>query len=185
MKEKISITTPLSEAVARSLVAGDDVLISGKVFVARDAAHKRMVEGLDAGNPLPVDLTGGIIYYMGPSPARPGQAIGAAGPTTSGRMDKYAPRMIEHGLKGMLGKGQRSEAVVAAMKEHGCVYFAAIGGAGALNSKCIKKYQVLAFADLGPEALSIIEVENFPATVVIDCNGNNQYIKGQAEYCEL
>jgi len=185
MGEIIRITTPLSEAVSRSLVAGDNVLITGKIFVARDAAHKRMVEGLDAGKPLPVDLTGAIIYYMGPSPARPGQAIGAAGPTTSGRMDKYAPRIIGCGLKGMLGKGQRSEAVVAAMKKYGCVYFAAIGGAGALNSKRIKKYEVLAYSELGPEALSAIEVEDFPATVVIDCEGNNQYLKGQAEYCEL
>lgn len=185
MKELIRISTPITEAVARSLKAGDDVLISGKIFVARDAAHKRMIEALDAGEELPVDLHEGVVYYMGPSPARPGQAIGAAGPTTSGRMDKYTPRMIEQGLKGMLGKGQRSEEVVKAMKQYGCVYFAAIGGAGALNSKRIKSYTVVAYEDLGPEALSIIEVENFPATVVTDCDGGNQYIKGQAEYCEL
>lgn len=185
MKEIIRISVPLNEDTARSLKAGDNVLISGTILVARDAAHKRMVEALDAGKPLPVDLAGRVVYYMGPSPAQPGHAIGAAGPTTSGRMDKYTPRMIEQGLKGMIGKGQRSEAVVEAMKKHGCVYFAAIGGAGALNSKRIKSYQVLAYDDLGPEALSIIEVENFPATVVTDCEGNNQYSKGQAEYCEL
>ena len=185
MKEGIRVSVPLSEAVARSLKAGDNVLISGSVFVARDAAHKRMVQALDEGKPLPVDFKDGVVYYMGPSPARPGHAIGAAGPTTSGRMDKYTGRMIEQGLKGMIGKGQRSQEVVEAMKEHGCVYFAAIGGAGALNSKRIKSYRVVAYEDLGPEALSVIEVENFPATVVIDCAGNNQYIEGQAEYCEV
>ncbi len=185
MEESIRISVPLSEATARSLKAGDNVLVSGSVFVARDAAHKRMVQALDEGRPLPVDLSEGVVYYMGPSPARPGQAIGAAGPTTSGRMDKYTKRMIEQGLKGMIGKGQRSAEVVEAMKKHGCVYFAAIGGAGALNAKRIKSYRVVAYEDLGPEALSIIEVEDFPATVVIDCEGNNQYVKGQAEFCEI
>lgn len=185
MKELKRISVPLTEAVARSLNAGDDVLISGTVFVARDAAHKRLIEALEAGKPLPVDFTDGMVYYMGPSPALPGHAIGAAGPTTSGRMDKYTPQLIACGLKGMLGKGQRSAAVVKAMREHGCVYLAAIGGAGALNAKRIKSYKVLAYEDLGPEALSVIEVADFPATVVIDCEGNNQYINGQAEYCEL
>ena len=184
MKEVIRVSVPLTEAVARSLKAGDDVLISGPVFVARDAAHKRLIEALEAGEPLPVDFENGVVYYMGPSPALPGHAIGAAGPTTSGRMDKYTPEIIARGLKGMIGKGQRSAAVVKAMQEHGCVYFAAIGGAGALNSKRIKSYKVIAYDDLGPEALSIIEMEDFPATVVIDCEGDNQYIKGQREYCE-
>lgn len=184
MTEPIRITTPLSEETARSLSAGDDVLISGTMYVARDAAHKRMVESLSAGRPLPVDLQGAIIYYMGPSPARPGQAIGAAGPTTSSRMDAYAPALIAQGLKGMLGKGQRSAAVTAAMAEHGCVYFAAIGGAGALQSKRIKDYRVIAYEDLGPEALAVITVEDFPATVVIDCTGANQYVRGQAEFCQ-
>jgi fumarate hydratase subunit beta len=154
----IKVSVPLSEEVARSLRAGDEVLISGTIFVARDAAHKRMIEALDAGKPLPADFNEGVVYYMGPSPALPGHAIGAAGPTTSGRMDKYTPRLIEQGLKGMIGKGQRSAAVVDAMKEHGCVYFAAIGGAGALNSKRIKSYKVIAYEDLGPEAFAVIEV---------------------------
>jgi fumarate hydratase subunit beta len=184
MNKQIQITVPLEESAARSLKAGDNVLITGKMIVARDAAHKRMIEALEKGGELPLDIKGAVVYYMGPSPARPGQAIGAAGPTTSSRMDKYTPQLIEQGLKGMVGKGERSEEVVKAMQRHGCVYMAAIGGAGALASKRIKSYTVMAYEDLGPEALSIVEVENFPVVVVIDCEGTNYYQKGQAEYRE-
>jgi fumarate hydratase subunit beta len=177
MDEAIRITAPLDEATINKLHAGDNVLISGEMLVARDAAHKLMVEMLDKGTPLPVELTGEVVYYMGPSPARPGQVIGASGPTTSGRMDKYAPRLLDVGLKGMVGKGQRSAEVIEAMKRNGCVYFAAIGGAGALISKSITSYRVIAFGELGPEALSRITVKDFPAIVVIDKEGNNFYTK--------
>jgi len=182
---QVRIKIPLDKSVARSLEAGDNVLITGKMFVARNAAHKRMIEALESGEDLPIDINGAVVYYMGPSPARPGHAVGAAGPTTSSRMDKYTPRLIELGLKGMGGKGKRSYAVVEAMKKHGCVYMAAIGGAGALASKRIKSYTVFAYEDPGPEALSFVEVEDFPVTVVIDCEGNNYYVKGQAEYREV
>lgn len=168
MAEKIRITTPLTEETARKLKAGDSVLISGIIYSARDAAHKRMVETLERGEKLPVDLTNQIVYYLGPTPAKPGNPIGSAGPTTAGRMDAYAPKIIEQGLKGMIGKGSRAPEVVEAMKEHGAVYFAAVGGAAALISKCIKKYDVLAYADLGPEAIAALTVEDFPAIVVID-----------------
>ncbi|MEN6412785.1 MAG: Fe-S-containing hydro-lyase [Veillonellales bacterium] len=185
MAEKIRITTPLTEEAARKLKAGDSVLISGIVYSARDAAHKRMVEALDRGEKLPVDLTNQIVYYLGPTPAKPGNPIGSAGPTTSGRMDAYAPKIIEQGLKGMIGKGSRSTAVVDAMKKHGAVYFAAVGGAAALISKCIKKYDVLAYDDLGPEAIAALTVEDFPAIVVIDSEGNNFYEEGQKPYRKI
>lgn len=185
MAEKIRITTPLTEEAARKLKAGDSVLISGVIYSARDAAHKRMVEALERGEKLPVDLTNQIIYYLGPTPAKPGNPIGSAGPTTSGRMDAYAPKIIAQGLKGMIGKGSRSKEVVDAMKEHGAVYFAAVGGAAALISKCIKKYDVLAYADLGPEAIAALTVEDFPAIVVIDSEGNNFYEEGQKPYRKL
>lgn len=185
MAEKIRITTPLTEEAARKLKAGDSVLISGIIYSARDAAHKRMVEALDRGEKLPVDLTNQIVYYLGPTPAKPGNPIGSAGPTTSGRMDAYAPKIIEQGLKGMIGKGSRAPQVVEAMKKHGAVYFAAVGGAAALISKCIKKYDVLAYADLGPEAIAALTVEDFPAIVVIDSEGNNFYEEGQKPYRRL
>lgn len=185
MAEKIRITTPLTEETARTLKAGDSVLISGVIYSARDAAHKRMVETLERGEKLPVDLTNQIVYYLGPTPAKPGNPIGSAGPTTAGRMDAYAPKIIEQGLKGMIGKGSRSPQVVEAMKKHGAVYFAAVGGAAALISKCIKKYDVLAYGDLGPEAIAALTVEDFPAIVVVDSEGRNFYEEGQKPYRKL
>ena len=179
------IRAPFDDETARSLRAGDRVLITGTILAARDAAHKRLVETLDRGEPLPVDLKGQVVYYVGPSPAQPGQAIGAAGPTTSGRMDAYTPRLLEEGLKGMIGKGYRKEAVIEAMKRHGVPYLAAVGGAGALISKSIRKYTVLAYPELGPEAVAAMEVEDFPAIVVIDSTGDNYYETGQAPYREL
>ena len=176
------IRTPFDEATARSLRAGDRVLISGTILAARDAAHKRLVETLDRGEPLPVDLQGAVVYYLGPSPARPGNPIGAAGPTTSGRMDAYTPRLLKQGLKGMIGKGYRSPDVIKAMEEFGVPYLAAVGGAGALIARSIRKYTVLAYEDLGPEAVAAMEVEDFPAIVVIDCLGGNYYEAGQAPY---
>lgn len=185
MAEAIHITTPLTEEKVRALKAGDSVLISGTIYAARDAAHKKLVEALERREQLPVDFTDQIVYYVGPSPAKPGQAIGAAGPTTSGRMDAYTPTLIEQGLRGMIGKGYRSAEVVEAMKKHGVVYFAAIGGAAALIARSIKKYEVLAYGDLGPEALAALTVENFPAIVVIDCEGNNFYEQGQKPYIQI
>ena len=182
MSEPIRLTLPLTEEKARSLQAGDSVLISGVIYTGRDAAHKRMVEALDRGEKLPTDLTDQIIYYVGPAPAKPGQPIGSAGPTTSGRMDAYAPRIIEQGLRGMIGKGYRSAEVVAAMKKHGAVYFVAIGGAAALIAKSIKSYEVLAYEDLGSEAHAKLIVEDFPAIVAIDSEGRNFYEVGQQQY---
>ena len=176
------IRAPFDETTARSLRAGDRVLISGTILAARDAAHKRLVETLDRGEPLPVDLQGAVVYYLGPSPARPGHPIGAAGPTTSGRMDAYTPRLLKQGLKGMIGKGYRSPDVIKAMEEFGVPYLAAVGGAGALIARSIRKYTVLAYEDLGPEAVAAMEVEDFPAIVVIDCLGGNYYEAGQAPY---
>ena len=176
------IRAPFDEATARALRAGDRVLISGTILAARDAAHKRLVETLDRGEPLPVDLKGAVVYYVGPSPAKPGEVIGAAGPTTSGRMDVYTPRLLAEGLKGMIGKGYRKPEVVEAMKKHGVPYLAAVGGAGALIARSIKKYTVLAYDDLGPEAVAAMEVEDFPGIVVIDGAGDNYYEIGQAPY---
>ena len=176
------IRAPFDEATARSLRAGDRVLISGTILAARDAAHKRLVETLDRGEALPVSLEGAVVYYVGPSPARPGQPIGAAGPTTSGRMDAYTPRLLDQGLKGMIGKGYRKPEVVEAMKKHGVPYLAAVGGAGALIARAVKKYTVLAYEDLGPEAVAAMEVEDFPAIVVIDSTSGNFYETGQAPY---
>ena len=175
MSEPIRLTTPLTQDKVRSLHIGDRVLISGTIYAARDAAHKRMVETLDRGEPLPVDLRDQIVYYVGPSPAKPGQAIGSAGPTTSGRMDAYAPTLLDMGQTGMIGKGKRNAEVIDAMKKYGAVYFAAIGGAGALLSSCIKKAEIIAYEDLGAEALRRLEVENFPVVAVIDSEGNNLY----------
>jgi len=177
------ITTPFDKSQAGSLKAGDRVLISGVIYTARDAAHKRMTEAMAAGEPLPVDLTDQIIYYVGPCPAKPGQVIGSAGPTTSGRMDAYTPCMLtQAGLRGMIGKGKRSQAVKDAMKAVGAVYFLAVGGAGALLAQRIRKAEVVAYPDLGPEAVYRLEVEDFPAIVGIDTEGRDLYEEGQKRY---
>lgn len=169
------ISLPLSAADVAALTAGDYVYLTGELYTARDAAHKRMTETLDAGGKLPFDIAGQTIYYMGPSPARPGRVIGASGPTTSSRMDKYTPRLLDLGMKGMIGKGRRSPEVIAAMSKNKAVYFAAVGGAGALLSKCIKKADTVAYEDLGAEAIFRLFVEDFPAIVVIDAEGRNLY----------
>jgi len=178
----IKITTPLTREAVRDLKAGDSCLISGVIYTARDAAHKRLCELVEAGKELPMDVTDSIIYFVGPTPAKPGQAIGSAGPTTSYRMDAYSPTLIAQGLTGMIGKGKRGPEVIAAMKEHGAVYFGAIGGCGALLSKCIKKAEIVAYEDLGAEAIRRLEVEDFPAIVIIDSQGNNLYETGRANY---
>ena len=180
--ENVKITTPLTREDARNLRAGDSCLISGVIYTARDAAHKRLCELVVAGKELPVDIKDSIIYFVGPTPAKPGQAIGSAGPTTSYRMDAYSPTLISLGLTGMIGKGKRGPEVVDAMKKHGAVYFGAIGGCGALLSKCIKKAEVVAYDDLGAEAIRRLEVEDFPAIVIIDSQGNNLYQSGREEY---
>ncbi len=169
------INLPLTDTDARSLRAGDYVYLPGVLYTARDAAHKRMYEALDAGQELPVDLNGQVVYYLGPTPARPGHVIGSAGPTTSSRMDKYAPRLLDLGLKGMVGKGKRTQEVIDAIVRNGAVYFAAVGGAGALLSKCIKEAEVVAYDDLGTEAIRRLRVENLPVIVVIDSEGTNLY----------
>lgn len=169
------IKTPLSESDAKMLRAGDIVYLTGTLFSARDAAHKRMTEAIEQGGSLPFDLDGASIYYMGPSPAGDGMAIGSAGPTTAGRMDKYTPELIKRGLRTMIGKGRRSEAVVDAMKKHGCVYLAAVGGAGALLSQCIKECETIAYEDLGAEAIRKMRVERFPVIVAIDTLGESVY----------
>ncbi len=180
MVKKVKL--PLTDDTLKDLKAGDDVLLNGVIYVARDAAHKRMVEALDRGQDLPFDVQGQTVYFMGPSPAKPGQVIGSAGPTTSGRMDSYSPRLISAGLKGMIGKGNRSQAVKEAMKKHRAVYFAAIGGAGALISKSIKKAEVIAYDELGAEAVRRLEVEDFPVTVINDIYGGDLYQEGKARY---
>lgn len=169
------ITAPIADEVVSELKAGDYVYISGTIYTARDAAHKRMYESLMKGEEIPMELKDNVIYYLGPSPAREGQVIGSAGPTTSSRMDKYTPLLLEKGLKGMIGKGKRSKEVKEAMKENNAVYFAAIGGAGALLSKCIKSAEVIAYDDLGTEAIRKLEVENLPVIVVIDNEMNDMY----------
>ncbi len=179
------IHAPFDVATARSLRAGDQVLISGTLIAARDAAHKRLTECLAQGRLLPVDLDGAVIYYVGPSPAMPGRAVGSAGPTTSSRMDAYAPALLDQGVRGMIGKGGRSAEVVEAMRRHGVPYLVAVGGAGALLARTVRKYIVLAYEDLGPEALAALEVEDFPAVVAIDATGDNYYETGQAPYREL
>lgn len=176
------IQTPLTREDVRTLKAGESCLITGVIYTARDAAHKRLCELLDKGQPLPVDMENAIIYFVGPTPAKPGQAIGSAGPTTSYRMDAYSPALIAAGQTGMIGKGKRGPEVVAAMKEHGAVYFGAIGGCGALLSKCIKKAEIVAYEDLGAEAIRRLEVEDFPVVVIIDSEGNNLYETGRQEY---
>lgn len=178
----IQIQAPLTEEAAKNLKAGDTVSISGVIYTARDAAHKRMIALLEEGKELPFDIRGQVIYYVGPCPAKPGQVIGSAGPTTSSRMDAYAPRLIQLGLKGMIGKGLRSREVVEAMKLQGAVYLGAIGGAGALIARSIIKEEVIAFPELGPEAVRKLEVKDFPAVVIIDSQGNNLYETGRAAY---
>lgn len=170
-----TIQVPMTKEVVRTLSAGDYVYLTGTIYTARDAAHKRMDEALDRGEALPIDIEGQTIYYMGPSPAREGHPIGSAGPTTSTRMDKYTPRLLDLGLNAMIGKGKRSQAVLDAIVRNTCVYFAAVGGAGALLSKCIKSSEVVAYEDLGTEAIRKLEVEDFPVIVVVDCEGNNLY----------
>ena len=171
----MELQTPLTKEKIESLKSGDYVYITGTIYTARDAAHKRMSEALAAGEELPIDVKDQIIYYMGPTPAKEGQVIGSAGPTTASRMDKYAPKLLDLGLSGMIGKGKRSQDVIDAIVLNGAVYFAAVGGAGALLSKCIKSSEVVAYEDLGTEAIRKLEVENFPAIVVIDRMGNNLY----------
>lgn len=182
MTVSIKITPPLTNADAEKLRAGDKVLITGVLYTARDAAHKRLIELLDKGGKLPFDLKGQIIYYVGPTPAKPGQVIGSAGPTTSGRMDAYSPRLLDLGLKGMIGKGARSKDVIEAMKRNKAVYFAAVGGAAALIARTIKKAEIIAYEDLGPEAIRRLEVENFPAIVVNDTFGGDLFAQGIEKY---
>lgn len=176
------VTLPLTDDILKELKAGDNVLLNGVIYVGRDAAHKRMLEALDQGKPLPFDVKGQTIYYMGPSPAKPGQPIGSAGPTTSSRMDSYSPRLMAEGLKGMIGKGMRSQAVKDAIKKYRAVYFAAVGGAGALISKSIKKSEVIAYEELGAEAVRRLEVADFPVTVINDMYGGDLYQEGKARY---
>ena len=185
MAEKIRIRTPLTEEQSRKLKAGDSVLITGIIYSARDAAHKVMTEALSRGEKLPIDWHDQIVYYLGPTPAKPGDPIGSAGPTTSGRMDAYTPTMLEQGIKGMIGKGSRKPEVIESMKKNGVTYFAAVGGAAALIAKSVKKYEVIAYPELGPEALAALTVEDFPAIVVIDSEGNNFYEIGQKPYRQL
>lgn len=182
MEERIKITAPLVEDEIKDLKSGDYVYITGTIYTARDAAHKRMDEALDAGESLPLDMEGNVIYYMGPSPAREGRPIGSAGPTTASRMDKYAPRLLDLGLKGMIGKGKRSKEVLDAVVRNNAVYFAAVGGAGAILSKCIKTSEVIAYDDLGTEAIRKLYVEDFPCIVVADRYGNNLYETAIKQY---
>ena len=182
MTEPIRLKTPLSNEDVQRLKSGDRVLISGIIYTGRDAAHKRLLDTLKAGQVLPFDLEGQIIYYVGPTPAKPGHAFGSAGPTTSYRMDAYAPALMERGLKGMIGKGMRSEAVKEAMKKYRAVYFAATGGAGALLGKRVKRAEIVAYEDLGPEAVRRLEVEDLPAVVVNDVRGNDLYVEGENKY---
>ncbi|WP_333646644.1 Fe-S-containing hydro-lyase [Lacrimispora sp.] len=178
------IKAPISREEAKSLHAGDYVYLTGVIYTARDAAHKRMKETLDRGEKLPFDITGNMIYYMGPSPAREGRPIGSAGPTTSSRMDKYTPLLLDMGMGGMIGKGKRSKEVIESIVRNESVYFAAVGGAGALLSKCIKSSEVIAYDDLETEAVRRLEVEDFPVVVVIDSKGNNLYETAIQHYRE-
>ena len=184
MREPIRVATPLDSDAVRRFRVGDRVLISGVVYTARDAAHQRLFELIQMGEGLPIDLSGQIIYYTGPTPARPDQIIGSAGPTTAGRMDDYTPALLEAGLKGMIGKGMRSREVVEAIRRHAAVYFAALGGAGALLARRIKAADVVAYEDLGPEAIMRLVVEDFPAIVANDCRGADLYRDAAREYSE-
>ncbi len=176
------LSTPLSDEVVESLHAGDRVLLCGLIYTARDAAHKRLVELIEKGEPLPIELRGQVIYFVGPTPPRPGQVIGSAGPTTSGRMDAYSPRLLDLGLKGMIGKGSRSEAVKEALKRNKAVYFGATGGAGALLAQRIVASRVVAYEDLGPEAIRELEVVDFPVVVINDMYGGDLYLEGRKKY---
>lgn len=178
------ISAPIEKEAAKSLRAGDLVYIDGTIYTARDAAHKRMIEALEKGEMLPIDIKGTVLYYMGPSPAREGRPIGSAGPTTASRMDKYTPMLLDMGMGAMIGKGKRSPEVVDGIVRNGAVYFAAIGGAGALLSKCIRQSEIIAYEDLGTEAIRKLTVERFPAIVVIDSEGNNLYETALEEYRE-
>ena len=178
------VTTPLTDEAVKDLRAGDAVEITGVVYQARDAAHKRLVELIEGGEELPFELEGAVVYYMGPSPAKPGKVIGSAGPTTSGRMDAYTPLLLQHGLRGMIGKGLRTAEVKAAMREHPAVYFAATGGAGALLAQRIVANEVIAWPELGAEAVARLEVVGFPAIVVNDCYGGDLYESGRAQYAK-
>jgi fumarate hydratase subunit beta len=178
------ITTPLTEEKVKALKAGDSILITGTIYTARDAAHKRLIELLDKGEELPIDVKDQIVYYVGPTPAKPGQAIGSAGPTTSYRMDSYSPKLLELGLRGMIGKGLRDSEVIESIKKNTGVYFGAIGGAAALIGKSVVKSELVAYEDLGAEAIRKLEVVDFPVVVVIDCEGNNLYEIGQKAYLE-
>ncbi|MDP4160459.1 MAG: Fe-S-containing hydro-lyase [Bacillota bacterium] len=182
MSEVIRIETPLTQEKLKGLKAGDNVLISGVIYTGRDAAHKKMVEAMEGGLDLPFELKDQVIFFVGPSPAKEGQVIGSAGPTTSGRMDAYSPTLIANGLTGMIGKGLRSPEVIEAMKKHGAVYFGAIGGAGALIAKRIVSAEVIAYPELGTEAVRRLVVEDFPVMVIIDHEGNNLYETGKAQY---
>lgn len=184
MTDPIRIQTPLTDEQILPLAAGDQCLINGVIYAARDAAHKRLIELLDAGHPLPVDLTGQIVYYVGPAPPKPGMPIGSAGPTTSGRMDRYTPPLLEAGLKGMIGKGYRNQVVRDAIVRHRAIYFAAIGGSGALLARRIVKSRIIAFEDLGPEAIYELVVEDFPVFVINDVHGNDLYESAPGEYRE-
>ncbi|MDR0407526.1 MAG: Fe-S-containing hydro-lyase [Campylobacteraceae bacterium] len=185
MSNTIKIIAPFNKESVKKLKAGDNVLITGTIIAARDAAHKALTEALARGEKLPVELKNETIYYLGPSPAKPGQVIGAAGPTTSGRMDKYTPAILDLGVVGMIGKGYRSKDVVDSIVKNGAVYMVAIGGAGALISQTIKKYEILAYPELGPEAIARLTVEDFPAIVAIDSEGNNFYEAGQKPYINI
>jgi len=182
MSKEIRLTTPLSTVDVEKLKIGDKVLLTGTIYTARDAAHKRLIDLLKEGKELPIDIKGQVIYYVGPSPAKPGKPIGSAGPTTSYRMDPYAPKLIELGLKGMIGKGNRSQKVIEAMKKYKAVYFGATGGAGALLAKRIRKAEIVAYEDLGPEAIRKLEVEDFPVVVINDTKGNDLYVEGAKKY---
>ena len=184
MSKEIRLTTPLSTQDVEKLNIGDKVLLSGVLYTGRDAAHKRLLDLIADAKELPIDIQGQVIYYVGPTPAKPGKPIGSAGPTTSYRMDSFAPKLIELGLKGMIGKGNRSQAVIDAMKQYKAVYFGATGGAGALIAKRIKKAEIVAYPDLGPEAIRRLEVEDFPVTVVNDTKGNDLYVEGIKRYAE-
>ncbi len=184
MTEAISLKTPLQDSDLEKLKIGDKVLLTGVIYTGRDSAHKRLVELLEAGKELPIDIKGQVIYYVGPAPAKPGRAIGPAGPTTSYRMDPYTEILLEHGLKGMVGKGNRGKDVVKAMEKHKAVYFAAVGGPAALISRSIKKAEVVAYEDLGTEAIRRLEVEDFPVVVANDVRGNDLYAEGKRIYSQ-
>jgi fumarate hydratase subunit beta len=179
---EIKLKTPLTDQDAEKLKIGDKVLLTGVIYTGRDAAHKRLFDLIEAGKELPIDVRGQVIYYVGPAPAKPGKPIGSAGPTTSYRMDAYAPKLMELGLKGMIGKGNRGADVVEAMKKHKAIYFGATGGAGALLARSIKKAETVAYEDLGPEAIQRLEVEDFPAVVINDTKGNDLYVEGAKKY---